>query len=264
MKKNWERQLIKILTELSEEENFVFEKILDDWILKINNSWIYGNNFEINSLSSYLIARDKVATSFLLEKENIPCMKHTLQLNKKHPAYKNTYKKICEDILNKDIPVILKDNKGFGGKNVFKACNMQQVHHYVDVLMKKNIDIAICSYVDILKEYRTVVYKGEVLLCYSKNIKRKKIENGNVIKDNITVKIEPFKNTYIERLAIKAANTINISFATVDIIKTKENLQVIEINPAVSLELFAKTNKVNYLLTKEVYRTVIKDLKNIK
>ena len=63
----------------------------------------------------------------------------------------------------------------------------------------------------------------------------------------------------IEDLALKAANAINIRFATVDIIRTAhDKLFVIEINSRVCAERFSQQVENGYDISKEIYRKALK------
>ncbi len=63
----------------------------------------------------------------------------------------------------------------------------------------------------------------------------------------------------LENLALKAAKAINISFATVDIIKTEDDkLYVIEINSGVCMAKFSERVPNGYEISKEIYRKALK------
>ena len=62
----------------------------------------------------------------------------------------------------------------------------------------------------------------------------------------------------IEGLAIQAGKAMNINFATIDIIQTKENnLYVLEVNSGVSATIFAEKVQGGYEIIKDIYRKAL-------
>lgn len=78
--------------------------------------------------------------------------------------------------------------------------------------------------------------------------KAKKLEKDNFYKR-------------LEDLAIRAGNVLNMNFATIDIIKTKDNeVLVLEVNSGVSCEEYLKQNPEDYLEIKNIYQDAICDI----
>lgn len=75
---------------------------------------------------------------------------------------------------------------------------------------------------------------------------------ANVIsKDNLSYNI-------IENLAIKSGKALDITFATIDIIKTKKDeLYVLEVNSEVTTSIFSEIVENGRELTKEIYRKAL-------
>lgn len=61
-------------------------------------------------------------------------------------------------------------------------------------------------------------------------------------------------------LARKAAEVVNVRFASVDIIRSDGQYLVLEINSGIMMENFARQNEHNYCLTKDIYRQAINQL----
>ena len=68
---------------------------------------------------------------------------------------------------------------------------------------------------------------------------------------------EIIKNAKLEKLAIQAAQAINIRFASIDIVEVNNKFLVLEINSGIMMESFAKFSQKNYDIAKEIYREVI-------
>lgn len=66
----------------------------------------------------------------------------------------------------------------------------------------------------------------------------------------------------LSTLALKAAGAINIQFASVDIIKSKDEFLVLEINSGVMMDYFAQNSTSNYQIAKNIYRKVIDQIIN--
>lgn len=63
--------------------------------------------------------------------------------------------------------------------------------------------------------------------------------------------------TYLSQLALKAASAVNIQFGSVDIIKTKDEYLVLEINSGVMMDFFSQISHSNYQIAKNIYREAI-------
>jgi len=61
-------------------------------------------------------------------------------------------------------------------------------------------------------------------------------------------------------LALSASRTINISFASVDIIKTEGEYKILEINSGIMMENFARINDEYYRIAKNIYKKAIGQL----
>ncbi len=74
-----------------------------------------------------------------------------------------------------NLPVIIKRNRGSGGNNVFKCCDLLQVQNAIETIFNvnfKNYDyIALAQEpIDIIKEYRCVCLNQEQIILYEKDI----------------------------------------------------------------------------------------------
>jgi glutathione synthase/RimK-type ligase-like ATP-grasp enzyme len=60
--------------------------------------------------------------------------------------------------------------------------------------------------------------------------------------------------------ALKAAKAVGIKFASVDIIKVKNDFMVLEINSGVMMDYFSQISDANYQTTKQIYREAIEKM----
>lgn len=61
----------------------------------------------------------------------------------------------------------------------------------------------------------------------------------------------------VSEIALKATELLNVRFASVDIIKSKDEFKVLEINSGVMMEYYSKMNDDSYNKAKEIYREAI-------
>lgn len=193
--------------------------------------------------------------------------------------------------------VILKSNDSSEGKYVFKIQNKNELEKTILNLFKEKKDtLSICPFYEIDYEYRTIYLDGEILFTYRKE-KPYVIGNGvdsleklilksdiqdlyndldlNYIpqkNEKITISWKhnlskganptPIDDEYlknrIEELAINAAKSIGITFATVDIVHTSNNeLLVMEINSSVCMDKFSEKYENGYQIAKGIFEKAI-------
>ena len=153
---------------------------------------------------------------------------------------------------------------------MFLSKNIKESEKHIKELFADGKESAsLCPFYNIKKEYRCFYLNGEILLIYGKERPYKLTDNNEKVylswKHNlcggaipeILEKCELYSK--LEKLAIKAAKAINITFATVDIIETEDNkLYVIEINSGVCMAKFAERTPNGYEISKEIYRKALK------
>lgn len=259
---------------------------------------IVGNSLEINSANSYKIASDKYATYEMLKSYDIPTIEHHMIFNPatRSDFSQNEVEKAVK-LLNENKEVILKSNDSSEGKYVFYISNENELKEKISELFEEKKDtLSICPFYKIDYEYRAIVLDGEILFSYrkekpfvygnGKDTLKTLIEKTEVqdIYENLDLNYIPKENEKIEiswkhnlsrgakpnsidddniklkieELALKAATTIGISFATVDIVHTEENKYlVMEINSSVCMDKFSEEFINGYEITKEVFKKAI-------
>ena len=195
-------------------------------------------------------------------------------------------------LLNAYGTIVCKDNMGTSGNGVYMAANQYELENAVFTIFRTSRALSVCKYYEIENEYRVIVLNGKAELIYSKEIpfvtgdgKRKfedlcfekygamitetSVRPDEVISKDAMVKLnwkhnldkgasaiivtdESIKNN-LSKLALAAADVVNIKFASVDIIKTEGEYKVLEINSGIMMENFAKASEKNYLISKEIY-----------
>lgn len=64
----------------------------------------------------------------------------------------------------------------------------------------------------------------------------------------------------LSQLACQAGEALQLDFAAIDLIQTSSGLQVLEVNPGIMMESFARQGEKEYALAKAIYRRAVRDL----
>ena len=211
--------------------------------------------------------------------------------------YDNEIEKAKKIFNENNKKIILKSNDSSEGRYVFKIEDEKELEEKILELFEDKKDtLSLCPFYDIDYEYRAVFLDGEILYLYQKE-KPYVIGNGKdsleiLIKNNeildfyeeldfqyvpkidekievswkhnlsrgalpVEIKDEELKNRLIN-LAKEAGEVIGISFATVDIVHTKEDgLLVMEINSSVCMDKFSEKFKDGYNIAKDIFKKAI-------
>lgn len=294
--------LFKLLSEIATKKNFEITGLSDNYIIEIKDKntkktfYIYGNRFPLNNASSQKICSDKSALSDVLALNKIPHVIHTLF---KHPKYNMPWKfsTLKRHLVNNPQGLVIKDNFGSCGNNVYLVKTNFQLKKAVRKILKQGLDISLSPYVNYENEYRLIMLDGICMACYKKvrpfvkgdgktslrklvfnkyaelnfNLpliskfkipkKDEKITVGwkhNLKMNSIPENITDEKlKNQLVDFAKKVLTTINIKFCSVDLIFDNTELKVLEINSIVSMNEYANYSKENYKTTKEIFTKAI-------
>lgn len=209
------------------------------WILELSKNekrrLTYGNHLGLNSELAQLVAKDKVATSIILQNNKIPVVVEKL-LDKFDSKY-----------WPNNFPVVVKPNTGSRGVDVELCNNNTSYLETTSRLLKKYNSLAVSKYYDAEHEYRCFYLGGEIELMYAK------VRSDNSWKHNLSGGAMPkvIQNQGVEALAREAGLVLGVNFVTIDILDTQSGLKVLEVNSGVS---------VRHLLEKcpDVFNKVVK------
>ncbi len=287
--------LKRAIYEICEEENILLKTFSKDWIFRLekNNihTFITGFKFPNNTLATADICNDKVALFEVLSNLNVPCVEH-------FPVFLSDYPEIEDsfflELLEKYGTLLVKDNRGSCGKNIYKCVDVKAMRENIEKLFLSEYLVAISPFINIEAEYRLIMLNGELQVIYGKRIKEvigdgvksirelcidKDIENkfldevflDLVLEKNESRKLdfqhnlsrygeffkvedEAFKQQLLD-IAKTVVDYIGIKFASVDIVMTEGVLKVLEVNSGVMMENYGKDE--NFAICKEVYRKAI-------
>lgn len=201
--------------------------------------------------------------------------------------------------------VVLKINNGTCGNNVYHITNEKDLEYYYLKLSKRSYSLSLCPFIDIENEYRVIIFQHNPELIYKKELPKvygddvssikELLRNFNyeyfkdydgvnkdiILKENeeyiynwkfnlsggakASFDIEKEIKTEILKLATKVANTIDLKFGSIDIIRDKNGkYYVLEINSGVMMDNLIKENENGYEIAKSIYKKAIKAMFKIK
>lgn len=194
---NSQRALTRILRRLCEPRGISITELGEGWILRLSRGptlrHIHGYSFDLNPAATHAIACDKAATSEVLREANVPRVEHALFLHPdmaryvRHPGnwpgMLHAFERCGRD-------VVIKDNTGTGGRDVFRARDLVSMEDAVLRLFSRGSAVALSPFVEVQQETRLVLLDGACLAAYSK-------ERQSVVGDG--------RRTVLELIAARVA-----------------------------------------------------------
>lgn len=258
----------KILHELAKENGYKLTRVIDSvYELKKGSkvAYIRGKNFGQNSSLSSAFAKNKAQTFEILRRNKIKAVPHYEIYQPAFYAYfgdqaKRNRARINAIIKKEKLPLVLKPAEGNKSRDVSLVHNKRQLNKRVKDLFVYEKELVLSPFRDIEHEYRVVVLNNKVELIFDK-VKKERVRRGKLVfgvKPKVLEKTEkPYKK--LETIAKRAAKTLKLEFATVDIIETeKEGLEILEVNSNVCLGHFGNQNQEYYDIAKNIYKKVFK------
>lgn len=149
---------------------------------EVRTTRVVGYDFPLNDCIGYCAAKDKAATSLLLDEAKIPHVRNDLYLS---PVISPMYcdrNLGCYDAVRRQLDdskngLVLKPKDGTSGSETFHVTNPFELEVAWTKLISKHRDLVVCEYHEIQSEYRSIVLDGEVRLCYEK-IRPQVVGNG--------------------------------------------------------------------------------------
>ena len=244
-----------------------------------NNRYYFANwTTPYNKESDAYIFQDKEFTYQLLkDKVRLPRTLGFLDpdIEEKRKEYLNvpTYEKIVEEIQkNFGLPVVIKKNKGAGGLGVFKCTSKDEclfaIKHVFDKT-SKDYDYVVLGqeYIPIVKEYRVVVFKNEIVFAYLKDVEGATFvgnlsplhwEGSRAVLVEDTISLESF-NVFLKPVF----SELPIGYAGFDLAEDSAGkLWLLEINSKPSYDYYVRDNRADKLLL--LYEKMLESLREEK
>ncbi len=235
------------------------------WIARLERGdascYLEGYVFPLNSAVSGNLIRDKVSTATVLGREGVPVIPHRLLRLSSLRDIDGMADKATELA---DLPLVIKPCAGeSGGFDVMRCTDIDEVESAISELSKRHRALAISPFVQIDKEFRTVVLDGEPLLSFEK-VRAPLAEDGSgEWRHNLKLGAVPELQTDpavvrpLGDIAVSAMTAVRGRFAVVDTAQTSDGLQVVEMNGGVTLDRFSAYSSEYAALSRDVYTQAI-------
>ena len=203
----------------------------------------FGYDIGLNSAIALRLANDKSATAELLTLSGVACVPHQMFLDPtlgRHRSPAEEWEEGMRDMLTKyPQGVVVKPNEGTSGRSVFRVRDELGLQRAATEIFSSHLSIAISPYVEIEDEIRVILLDDVARAVYSK-------QRVNDWRHNLDFGARPLLLEQGEareacvRLAIDAANAIDIRFSSIDVVCVGGRWQVLEINSGVMMEALGR------------------------
>lgn len=244
-----------------------------------NHQYYFANwTTPYNKESEAYIFQDKEFTYQLLkDKVRMPrtlgFLDPNIEEKRKEYLTAASYEQIVEEIQkNFGLPVVIKKNKGAGGSGVFKCSNKDECLSAVKYIFdktSKDYDYVVLGqeFIPIVKEYRVIVFKNEIVIAYLKDIERATFV-GNLSplhwEGSKAVLVEDITSLDSFYIFLKAVfSELPIGYAGFDLAEDSiGKLWLLEINSKPSYDYYVRDNGTDKLLL--LYEKMLEDLREEK
>lgn len=245
------RVLIEAAKRISQEQGLSYEEFSDGWVVRLRKSanggeaadkiaYIFGYYIDCNAQAASMIASDKVATYSLLVDAKLAVVPHFLL---RSHIMSDLDSQLLHKLFAEHHDMVIKPLKGMRGIDVVRYDDPEAAEAYIRASSEKSW--AISPYIDIRREIRIVVFRGEAMIAYEKTgpqvingLAMYNLEHGAQPQDiELAVLPEDW-----QLLACGAMEAIGLAFGAVDIVIDADGkVRVLEINSGFSLEHYAQS-----------------------
>ncbi|HYI10168.1 MAG TPA: hypothetical protein VEK57_14000 [Thermoanaerobaculia bacterium] len=169
------RLLADLVAEICKERSIAVTEFSDDWLLRLQLgdrvSHIFGYDFGVNNATAQMIAKDKSATSDMLQHAGIPHVHHTLVNTPETPQFvpdSGNWAFLTNYLAQHGSEIVCKPNDGTGGHDVHRVTTIHELEAAVQRLFGRRRAFCVSPFLRIAVEYRLVVVQGTVRLIYAK------------------------------------------------------------------------------------------------
>lgn len=264
---------VRIIRELTEELGIETETYSNDWGFRLRKDgktrYLVGYHFPLNRSSAKELCQDKSLTYDALRSAGVPAVPHIFvpSVNAGGDPDLEKWRPFLQELIERTGYAVVKDNYGTGGNRVFRYDNADDAIAKIAELHKMIYGAAVSPWQEIREEYRVTMLMGEPQLVIRKERRSKILPDGtkkylewrhNLGLGAVAVRVtDPEILRKVEELAVRAAEAVDMNFASVDVIDTEEGLRVLEINAGVMMEHFAGQDEESYETAKAIYRKAL-------
>jgi len=230
-----------LVSEICAENNITCTAHSKGYILRLTKNGqvrhLYGNYWDLNSAAADHIACDKCGCYILLQAGSVPAIEHTLVFNPlergEWAGNEGTLASALTYFEKHNRKLVVKPNKGTQGQHVYYCDTALSLERALAEIFATQPDAALSPYVEIGTEYRVFYLAGRAHFMYGK----KPVDSWkhNLAAGAAAVELnDPALEERLSYIALRAAQCIGITFASIDIAEDKNgDLLVMEINAGV-------------------------------
>lgn len=260
---------LRMLSEICAEQNITLERYSLGWVRVLTKGasthYITGYKFDLNPAAAAIIADDKFATYEILKSANLPVIEHDILYDfNNHATFAkdhNSYEAIEHFWQLHNHHIVIKPNDGTCGRNVLSIKQCAEILPAVEQIFPASYSASLCPFVNILREYRTVLLDNDPRLVYAKERMgpdwRFNLSQGATS----TEEIDPVVKKEVIRISKLAAHTLNLRFCSCDIVETvSHELLIMEINSGVMIKFFVRQHPETYDKVKAIYSDAVQKM----
>jgi glutathione synthase/RimK-type ligase-like ATP-grasp enzyme len=257
----------ELLNEICVDNEIKCETFSHKWVYRLTKNgktrFVAGHHFDGNSSAADRIACDKYACYEVLESKKIPAVVHKIIFDPvTRPGWmgeKGTWQTALELYRTFGQKVVIKPNDGWQGRNVSLCETPAEVEQALQAIFFQDANACMCPFYELEHEYRVFYTFGECSYAYGKK------RSPGSWKHNLSGGATAFEIedeallASLYDLSKRAAEAININFATVDIVQQAKDgkLMVIEINAGVSAKRLLEQRPENRAKIKASYEKAV-------
>ncbi len=239
----------------------------DYWVAELCNGdltlYVIGNHFPLNNAASAQVANDKAAAYDVLAANGVPAVPHFIV----RPTGLTMPELVAAVHAVVQLPLVVKPHIESGGIDVYRASRSHELQDVLVMMAQRYRALAVSPFLDIADEYRAVMLDGTVQFAFRKVRSATTVAEGSEEPEwrhNLRLGARPELlwpgevADLLGPLAQRAVTTLGLRFATVDVVATRDGLQVLEVNSAVTLEKFSSYASNNYELAAATYQEAVR------
>ena len=267
------KNFTKLIRTIAEEEGMQITGFSGDWAFRLEKDgkvrFTVGYHFPLNLSSVKELCQDKCLTYEVLTAAGVPAAEHLFFPNPVSVAGidRDSAWNRALSILDAGKEVVVKNNYGTGGNQVYRVKTEEELKEIVDLIYQRSYAASLSPFYEIRDEYRVVMLDGEPQLTIRKERESRINEKGekeylnwkhNLGQGATGIVVEdPEMLEKLYPIAKAAVKALGVRFCSADIIDTPEGLMILEVNAGVMLEHFAGQSEACFNKAKEIYRAAI-------
>jgi glutathione synthase/RimK-type ligase-like ATP-grasp enzyme len=259
----------EMIREVCAERNIRCETLSFGWLLSLTRDGkvrhIAGHHFDGNAAAADRIACDKHACYTVLTHNGIPAAVHEIIFDPVSRAgwmgEGGAWRRALTLFHAFGHKVVVKPNAGWQGRDVCLCKTPAEMERALSAVFQREPNACVCPFYKIKNEYRVFYVYGDCPLAYGKALAPglwKHNLSGGALAFDVS---DGMLLADLYSLAKKAAECVNISFATVDIIQlADDSLLVMEINAGVTAKRLLEQLPGHREKVKRIYERAVEGM----